>query len=172
MRKRDVIFEILLYALYLLLFYLLQAAVFPRLAIFGVRPLILPVAVVGAALYVGSVPGAFAGLAAGLLCDISLADSIAVFTVALTVIGALTGLVAERFVRRSLPTLLLCALGASVLCAFFQVFGLVVFQAVPIRAVLPRFGGQVLYSMPFAAPAWVLSRAISGHFAKKTASGL
>ena len=65
MRKRDIILKTILYGLYLLLFYLLQTALFPRLAIGGIKPLILPVAVVGIALYEGSVPGALAGLAAG-----------------------------------------------------------------------------------------------------------
>ena len=65
MRKRDILFKIILYGLVLLLFYLLQTALFPRLAIGGIKPLILPVAVVGIALYEGSVPGALAGLAAG-----------------------------------------------------------------------------------------------------------
>ena len=169
MKKQEIVFKIILYVLYLLLFYLLQAALFPRLAIWGVRPLILPVAVVGIALYEGSVPGALAGLAAGFLSDISLADSIAVFTVTLTVAGALTGLLAERFLRRGLPTLALCALILSGLCVFFQVFGLVVFQGVPLAAITHRALGQALYSTLFALPVWALAKAISGRFQKKAA---
>ena len=166
MRKRDILLKIVLYCLYLALFYLLQAALFPRLAIGGIKPLILPVAVVGAALYAGSVPGALVGLAAGLLCDASMADGIAVLTVVLTLEGALVGLLSEQFLRRSLLTLSLCALAALLLCAFFQSFSLLFFRGAPLQPVLLRALWQTVYSMAFVLPVWALARAISTRFRK------
>lgn len=166
MRKRDIVLKIILYGLYLLFFYLLQTALFPRLAIGGIKPLILPVAVVGIALYEGSVPGALAGLAAGLLCDVALADSIATFTIALTVIGALVGLLSVHVLRRSLPTLAICALLALVLCAFLQTFSLVFFHGAPRGAVFLHALWQTLYSLVFTLPVWALVRPIFTHFRK------
>lgn len=166
MRKRNILLKIILYGLFLLLFYLLQTALFPRLAIGGVKPLILPVAVVGIALYEGSVPGALAGLAAGLLCDISMTDSIAVFILALTVIGALVGFLSQRFLRRGLLGLGLCALLALILCAFFQAFGLVFFHGAPSRLVFLRALWQTLYSLLFTLPVWALVRPIAARFRK------
>ena len=166
MRKRDIFLKILLYALYLLLFYLLQTAVFPRLSIAGIRPLILPVAAAGAALYQGSVFGALFGLAAGLLCDVAMADSTAIFTAALAVLGAAIGTLSEHFLTRSLPSLALCALGSLILCTFFQVFGFVVYQGVAPRAILLTALGQVAYSLVFVLPVWALHHGLGRRFRK------
>ena len=68
-RRRKFIVSLLLHVPFLLILYVLQATVFTSLPLFGVKPLILPVAVVGVALFEGSTKGGVFGLFAGQSAD-------------------------------------------------------------------------------------------------------
>ena len=106
------------------------------------------------------------GLAAGLLCDVSMADSTAIFTAALPAIGALIGALGEHVLTRSLPTAALCSLGSLILCTFFQIFGFVFYQSVEPAPLIFAGIGQVLYSLVFVLPVWALNHGISRRLRK------
>ena len=88
-RKKKRLTALLLYVPLLLIAYLLQDTVFSELPIGGARPLILPVAVVGAAMFGGRLRGGVFGLCAGILCDVSLCRPAVLFTLLLTLAAEL-----------------------------------------------------------------------------------
>ena len=103
-RRRKFIVSLLLHVPFLLILYVLQATVFTSLPLFGVKPLILPVAVVGVALFEGSTKGGVFGLFAGMLCDLSFNQPTVQFTLMLTVLGILAGLVCDTVLARGFPS--------------------------------------------------------------------
>ena len=87
--------------------YVLQSSVFPRLEILGTKPLILPIAAVGIGLYEGTERGAVIGLVAGVFCDLSFNQPTVEFTLLLTVVGVLSGVLFERYLDKGFPSFIL-----------------------------------------------------------------
>ena len=152
--------HILVHALVLLLLYVLQAMVFSRLRLLGIAPLILPLAVVGVAIFEGPSWGSGFGLAAGVLCDIAFLSSTVLFTILLTAIGMGVGLLSEYLLSRGFPSYFLCAIAALILVAAFQMFPLLVFFRQPPLALLRVAGLQTLYSIFFTLPLYYLAKAL------------
>ena len=57
MKYRKIILRVLLHGLFLLVLYALESMVFSRLPILGIKPTLLPIAVVGVGLFEGSLRG-------------------------------------------------------------------------------------------------------------------
>ncbi|MCL2368420.1 MAG: hypothetical protein FWC72_05435, partial [Oscillospiraceae bacterium] len=72
---KNLVWRIVVHALVLAVFYVLQTTVFSRLRIFNVTPLILPMAVIGVGLFQGPTWGGGFGLAAGVLSDMAFSDT-------------------------------------------------------------------------------------------------
>ena len=150
-----------LYALFLLLVLIVQDMVLSHVTILGVRPMILPVAVTAVALFEGGVWGGVFGLCAGLLTDMNFSETTVLFTVVLTVIGFLTGAMAQFVLNRRFFSYLFVSLAALLLTALCQMFRLLVFQgADPIRLLLTA-GLQTLWSLPFCIPVYFPCRALA-----------
>ena len=156
-KKRTI--RILTHAAMLYLLYVLQALVFSRLPILGVAPLILPLAVVGVALFEGPEWGGWFGLAAGVFCDVAL-GSTALFTVVLTAIGLGVGLLSTYLLSRGFPSYFLCAGAALLVIAVLQLFPLLIFLRQPPLALLWVAGLQTLYSVIFTVPLYYLARGL------------
>jgi len=152
--------RILIHALVLLLLYVLQAMVFSRLRILGIAPLILPLAVVGVAIFEGPSWGGGFGLAAGVLCDIAFLGSTALFTILLTAIGMGVGLLSEYLLRHGFPSYCLCGVAALIAVAALQMFPLLVFFRQPPLALLRVAVLQTLYSILFIVPLYYVARAL------------
>ncbi len=148
----------LLRLLLLLLLYFLQADVFPHLRVLGACPLLLPLAAVGFGLYEGGLVGGLWGLAAGILCDLSVGGSFA-FTVLLCFAGFLAGFLGEFIMARSFLSFLLLAAAAEFCAALIQLIPLL--AGVGPVPLLPAFGVQLLYSLLFALPVCRAARGIS-----------
>jgi len=158
--SKQLIVRVLIHAGVLLALFVLQAMVFSRLRIFGIAPLILPVAVVGVAIFEGPTWGGGFGLAAGALTDMAFLNSTVLFTILLTALGMGIGLLSEYLLSRGFPSYFLSSLGALVVIAFFQMFALLVFHRQPPLALIRVAGLQTLYSILFAVPLYYLARAI------------
>lgn len=150
-----------LYALFLLVVLMVQNMALSHVAILGVRPMILPVAVVAVALFEGGVWGGVFGLCAGLLTDMNFAETAVLFTIVFTVIGFLTGMLAQFVLNRRFFSYLFISLAALILTAFCQMFQLLVFQgADPVRLLITA-GLQTLWSLPFCIPVYFPCRALA-----------
>ena len=89
-----------LYAMLLVLFLLLQEAVFIHVAPFGVRAMFLPALVVAVGLFEGGWQGGVFGLAAGVLSDLCGTGIHVLFTVLYPLMGFAMGFLADFLVNR------------------------------------------------------------------------
>ncbi|MBR5382045.1 MAG: hypothetical protein IK136_05435 [Oscillospiraceae bacterium] len=157
-RKKKRLTALLLYVPLLLIAYLLQDTVFSELPIGGARPLILPVAVVGAAMFGGRLRGGVFGLCAGILCDVSLCRPAVLFTLLLTLAGIAIGALFETVLARGFLSFVLCCAALLLVSAFCQMFGLLFFSGQRLTALLAAAGYQTLYSLFFTVPVYLLVR--------------
>lgn len=153
--------------LFLFLSFLLQTTVFSRLRIFGVCPLLLPLAVVGYAMFTGSTNGGIFGIFAGILCDISMNEPAVLFTLTLTAVGLITGWIASTFLVKGFPTFLLCSVCTLMLCAFVQGFSLLAFSGVPVFPLMLTAMRQSLCSLLFAIPIYWAAKFTVSVFSQK-----
>lgn len=146
--------RILAHILLLFLLYILQTSVFTHLRLFGVYPLLLPLAVVGIGLFEDGFSGGVWGIVAGLLCDISLADSRVLFTVSLAVTGFITGFLSEFILARGFPTYFILSFLVLALLSFLQMFRYLVFDHISFKVLYPVAINQTLYSAIFIIPVY------------------
>lgn len=92
---------------------LLQSAVFPHLTVFGIRPDLVAVVVVCWGLLYGPAEGFVAGLAAGLVQDLTMGQYIGLFALAKTLTGFVAGVVESKIYKETIwvPT---AAVGVAV----------------------------------------------------------
>ena len=101
-----------LYALALFPVGLLDACILSRYPLFGVRPMLLPLAVVAVAVLEGSHAGAGFGLGVGLLWALAYSSGKGMMVIGLTLVGLLTGAAAQYALSQSFLGCLLCSAGA------------------------------------------------------------
>ena len=101
-----------LYALALFPVWLLDARILSRYPLFGVRPMLLPLAVVAVAVLEGSHAGAGFGLGVGLLWALAYSSGKGMMVIGLTLVGLLTGAAAQYALSQSFLGCLLCSAGA------------------------------------------------------------
>ncbi|MCL2842172.1 MAG: hypothetical protein FWE28_01715 [Oscillospiraceae bacterium] len=157
---KNLILRIAVHGATLFVLYALQAMVFPHLRIWNVAPLILPLAVVSVGLFEGPTWGGWFGLAAGILSDAAFSDTTVMFTVTLAAVGLLMGLASEYLLSRGFPSYLVCSTLTLMLIAFFQMFGLLVFQRENPIVLLQVAGLQIAYSLLFALPFYYVARSL------------
>lgn len=138
--------------------YLLQGVVFPWLSIRGVCPLVLPTAAAAIALFEGSVPGGAWGLAAGVLCDASMAQPTLYFTLLIPALCILVGIAGSSVLAKGFPSCLVCSLCMLVLCTLFQMIRPVLFRGGSLLVALGIGFIQVVYSLIFCIPAYTAVR--------------
>ena len=165
MKKRALIVKILLHALFILGVYVFQGIIFPFVRIYGLVPLMLPVACVGIALYEGRYTGGVAGLFAGILCDISFNQPAGVFTVLLTFTGLLVGTMAETVILRGFIIYYINCAAVLIVCTFVQMFPLIISpdRFVSTQALISTAIQQTVYSLILAFPIWFFVRALGKH---------
>jgi len=155
-----IIRRVLVRGVILMVLYILQFAVFSRLRIFGIAPLILPMAVIGVGLFEGPTWGGAFGLAAGVLSDSAFFGTTVLFTLLFVTLGMGVGLLSNYLLSRGFPSFLLCSIAALFAIAFFQMFALLVyFQESPL-ALLRVAILQTTYSLFFVIPLYYLTRLI------------
>ena len=153
--------RILRYALLLLAAAVLQTAVFSRLPLLDVKPLILPVAAAGVGVFAGGSRGAVFALFAGIVCDLTLSDSTVMFTLFLPLLAFLAGYLTENMLIRGFLTFFITAFGTALVCGLLQTFRLMVFGGAPPLPVLRDVLLQEAYSAFFALPIYYPITAVS-----------
>lgn len=152
MTRRDFITKWFIFALALLPIWFLECYVFDRLRIFGVTPMMLPMAAVAVAVLEGGMAGGGFGLAVGILCDALYHGTGGAMTLALCALGVAAGFAAQYLVRQNLVGCLLCSAGALALIDGFRVlwrlFGGVAALPALLRVAVP----EVLVSLAFVFP--------------------
>ncbi len=102
MTRQDCIIKWLLYGLSVLPVWWLELYVLGNFPVFGVTPLLLPLAVVAVALHEGAVGGAGFGLCVGILCNSLYDGTGGIMTLALTLVGMGVGLMTQYVLSQTL----------------------------------------------------------------------
>ena len=160
LRRLTFTVTIFYHAFLLLMVYVLQDTVFPYLKLFGLVPLLLPIAGTGVAVYQGRIAGGIAGIFAGILCDITFNQPVGLFTVLLTFSGILVGVLADTVIARGFATYLISCIAVLALSAFIQMFPLLFFERVTAMPLLIVAFRQTVYSLIYAIPIWFFVRAL------------
>lgn len=156
--KHRTLVKILILTPYLILLYLLQATVFTRLTVFGAKPLLLPLAVAGVALFGGKAEGGVFGLFAGMLMDMACNQPTVQFTLLLTLTGLLVGFLSDTALVHGFPSFLICGALELLVCSAVQVFVLMVLRGAPFSVVAGIALRQCLSSLLFVIPFYYISR--------------
>jgi len=112
MTRRDIIYKWFVYcALGLLPLWVLDAHILPRFPLFGVTPMLLPLAAAAVAVLEGGFAGAGFGLAVGLLWEMGYPGGLGLLVIGLSLAGLVIGVLAQYALSQSLPGFLLCSAG-------------------------------------------------------------
>lgn len=153
----------ILYAFLIAVTMWLQMDVFSRWMLpGGVKPFFVPAAVTAIGLWEGGVWGGLFGLLAGLYCDMNMMESTVTFLILFAVLGFFSGVLADFLINRRFVAYLLVTAAALLLTAGCQIVPLWVFRGAALRLLLPAAGLQAAWSLPFAVPAYLVAKAISG----------
>jgi len=158
--RRRIFVSIILHALLFFVIYALQDMILIHLQLFGLVPLILPVAATGIAVFEGRDIGGIAGIFAGIMCDISFNAPVGVFTVLLTFTGLLVGTLADTVMRRGFLSFYIASVVVLAISVAAQMFPLVFFTGIPPQALAMVAMRQTIFSMLFVFPIYPVVRAL------------
>lgn len=159
-RRKNLILDIVQYGVLLLVLYILQGLVFPWFRT-GIVPLLLCSAAAGAAHFEGSVRGGVFGLFAGILMDLSLGKPLLVFTLTLTIMGLLLGILGEAFFTKRFISYIFSNIIILVVAAFIQMFSLLFFSTVSVWHLIFTAIMQTIVSLIFAVPLYPIMKRIA-----------
>lgn len=159
--NKTVIRRLGLYVLFLIILYILQAFAFPRLVIWGVKPLIIPVAVIGIGFFGGGIWGGVFGIFSGILCDTAF-GSTPLFTFVLPLFGLASGMLSEYLLLPGLLSYLISAAVGLVIISFLQTFPYFVFNNTNLIAIGRVVLRQTAYSLMFVFLIYYPIRLITG----------
>lgn len=146
------------YALAVLPVWFLETTVLNRFPVYGVIPMLLPLAAVAVAVLEGAVAGAGFGLFVGVLCDAVYFGASGGMTVSLAVLGACAGGLAQYALRQNLLGCLVCSAAVLVVLDGLQVLRRLLLAGDPLPALLRVAVPEVLWSLVFVFPVYAIFR--------------
>ncbi len=134
MTTRDQVRKWLIYALGLLAVWAAEALVLWRFPVFGVIPVLLPLAAVAVAFWEGARRGAVFGLCVGVLADAVYPGVPGGMTLGLCLMGFCVGAASQYGIRQTFLGYLLCAAVSMAALELFRVLGLLLIQLGSLEA--------------------------------------
>lgn len=157
MTRRDIIYKWFVYcALGLLPLWVLDAHILPRFPLFGVTPMLLPLAAAAVAVLEGGFAGAGFGLAVGLLWEMGYPGGLGLLVIGLSLAGLVIGVLAQYALSQSLPGFLLCSAGLLALLDGLRVVRGLITHAAPLSALLGVAIPECLLSMVWAPVVYLI----------------
>ena len=151
MTRRMTTLKWVFYALWTLVFLLVQQLVFPYLRIAGVHPFILPSLAAIAASFEGKREGPVYALVLGLVCDTLCTGAFPCFyAVVLTLSALLAGQAARRRIMPGAVCSLAVSAGALLLTALFTAVAFTYSHGTPPGEAMWLTAREILLSLPFA----------------------
>ncbi len=151
MTRRMTTLKWVFYALWTLVFLLVQQLVFPYLRIAGVHPFILPSLAAIAASFEGKREGPVYALVLGLVCDTLFTGAFPCFyAVVLTLSALLAGQAARRLIMPGAVCSLAVSAGALLLTDLFNVVAFTYSHGTPPGEAMWLTAREILLSLPFA----------------------
>lgn len=151
MTRRMTTLKWVFYALWTLVFLLVQQLVFPYLRIAGVHPFILPSLAAIAASFEGKREGPVYALVLGLVCDTLFTGAFPCFyAVVLTLSALLAGQAARRLIMPGAVCSLVVSAGALLLTDLFNAVAFTYSHGTPPGEAMWLTAREILLSLPFA----------------------
>ena len=151
MTRRMTTLKWVFYALWTLVFLLVQQLVFPYLRIAGVHPFILPSLAAIAASFEGKREGPVYALVLGLVCDTLFTGAFPCFyAVVLTLSALLAGQAARRLIMPGAVCSLAVSAGALLLTDLFNAVAFTHSHGTPPGEAMWLTAREILLSLPFA----------------------
>lgn len=151
MTRRMTTLKWVFYALWTLVFLLVQQLVFPYLRIAGVHPFILPSLAAIAASFEGKREGPVYALVLGLVCDTLFTGAFPCFyAVVLTLSALLAGQAARRLIMPGAVCSLAVSAGALLLTDLFNAAAFTYSHGTPPGEAMWLTAREILLSLPFA----------------------
>ncbi len=160
MTRHDHTIKWLIYALGALPVWLVETTLLNRLPLFGVIPVLLPLAAVAAALFEGGKAGAVYGLCLGVVADAIYPGTPGGMILALAFIGWLTGVLGQYRVRQTYVGYLLCAGVGTLLLELVHVLTGLLTRLGPPAALIKTAALEGGWSLCFTLPIFGLYKLI------------
>lgn len=157
---RDSMHKWLLYSLGLFPIWILDAMVLNRYPLFGVSPMLLPLAVVAVAGMEGASAGACFGFGVGLWWALAYTGVAGWPIFTLTLIGLGVGAITQYTLSQSFPSFLLCSVGALTLLDGLRLLGSLFLQAAPPAALLMVAVSECLLTLAWSPVVYFIFRAV------------
>ena len=154
----------IVYALLLIVTFVVQDLFAAQLPLFGVRPILIPAAVVGIGLLEGGMWGGMLGLAAGYFGDMGCIDQLVLFTILFPVAGFFSGALGKYVLHKGLVSyMVLTGLTLAIVaaCQMSRILFFADTQVTDTWAVWRTGLIQTAYSLVWAVPVYVPCKLIS-----------
>ena len=159
MTRRDFIHKWTVYALGLLPVWALDAYILPRWPLFGITPMLLPLAAAVAVLE-GAYAGTGFGMAVGLLWELAYPGGFGGLVFFLALAGMAMGAVSQYALSQSLIGCLLCSAGVLALLDLLRIARILFINAARLSDLLQVAVPEFLWSLAWTPLVWLLFRAI------------
>ena len=168
MTRQDFFIKWGVYALALLPVWFCEVYILNRFPLFGVAPMLLPLAAIAVAVLEGTVAGAGFGLGVGILCDAVYFNPDGAMTLGLCLLGFGAGALAQYVLRQNLLGCLLCSLAALAFIDAGRIAARLLTGQAGLPAMLSVAGREILWSMVFVFPVYALFLWVFRRVPKKT----
>ena len=160
MTTRDQIHKWFFYALGLFPVWVLDAYVLNRLPVFGIIPMLLPLAVVSVAVLEGAYAGAGFGLAVGLLWELSYPGGFGGLVFGMTLAGMAVGAVTQYALSQNFVSCLLCSAAVLGVLDGLQILRALFIQMDTLDVLLQVAVPEVLLSLCWTPVVYLIFRLI------------
>lgn len=167
MTARDSFFKWLCYALGVLPVWILETMVLNRLPVWGVIPVLLPLAGAAVSLWEGPFSGSLFGLFLGLFADGLYPGTPGGMTLGLALLGCLCGLLAQYGLRQNYLGYLLCSALSLTLIDLVRVAWSFFSGLAPLPPLALLAGKEILWSLVFTIPIYPLFKWIHSRVGRK-----
>ena len=160
MTRRDLIEKWLTYTLGLAAVWLLDACVLPRYPLWGITPMLLPLAAAAVAVLEGAYAGTGFGMGVGLLWELAYPGGFGGLVVGLALAGMAMGAVSQYALSQTFPGCFLCSASLLAILDGLRVFRGLVTNAASLATLLQIAVPEFLLSLAWTPAVWLLFWAI------------
>lgn len=171
MRRSDLV-KWLIYALGVIAVWMAETLFLNRVPLFGVIPVLLPLAAVAVGLLEGTLAGAVFGLCLGVFADAVYPGLPGGMTLGLCIFGWLTGATSQYRVQKNLLGYLICAVVSLTALEAFRAASALLSHLGPTAAVLSLAGRELACSLIYAIPVYLLFKLIHRGVNKPASQGV
>ena len=160
MTRQDQIYKWFIYALGLLPIWVLDAYLLGRWPVWGVKPILLPLAVAAVAVMEGAAAGGYWGFALGLLWEFGYAGGAGGMVFFFTLAGALVGSAAQYALTQGFVGCLVCSTGIMAVLEGLRVFWGLFTRWAPLSVLLEMAGKEFLWTLAWTPVVYLIFRAV------------